>query len=140
MAVPRRVYEVSGADKTGVKGARHGDVRGPLNDGSAIGEEGESVRPAAEAQQEVVGAEVYDVGMGCEAGTHGGEVDRAGVLVGLDGIAAAQGDVGAILAGKVGEGSLAADFAAGARAAGGDLGIDRKSTRLNSSHANISYA
>src|SRR3712207_8752797 len=25
-------------------------------------------------------------------------------------------------------------------AAGGDLGVDRKSTRLNSSHANISYA
>ena len=69
---------------------------------------------AAEAEDEVVGAEVFDVGVGREAGSHGREVDRAMVLVDLDGVAAAESDVGSILAGKVVEDTFAADFAAGA--------------------------
>ena len=80
------------------------------------------MRAAAEAEQEVVGAQGLDVGVGLEAGFQGGEVDGAVVLVDLDGVAAAEGDVGAGVAGEVGEDALAADLAAGARGGGGDLG------------------
>ena len=44
------------------------------------------------------------------------------MLVDLDGVATTEGDVGPALTGEVGEDALAADFAAGARRAGGDLG------------------
>jgi hypothetical protein len=57
-----------------------------------------------------------------EAGAEGGEIDGAMVLVDLDGIAAAESDVGAVLAGEVGEGLPAAYLAAGTRRGGGDLG------------------
>ena len=80
------------------------------------------MRAAAEAEQKVVGAEGFDVGVGLEAGLEGGEVDGAAVLVDLDGVAAAEGDVWASRAGEVGEDALAADLAAGAGRAGGDLG------------------
>src|SRR6266702_843061 len=112
----------SGADKTRIQGARDGDVGGALDDGSSVGEQGEGMAAAAEAEEEVVRAQVFDVGVGCEPGAHGGEVDRAVVLVDLDRIAAAEGDVRTVLAGEMGEFSLAADFAAGARRAGSDLG------------------
>ena len=58
----------------------------------------------------------------CEAGAQGGEVDGAVVLVDLHGVAAAEGDVGAVPAGEVGEDALAADFAIGAGSGGGDFG------------------
>ncbi len=45
---------------------------------------------------------------GREAVAHGGEVDGAMVLVDLDGVAAAEGDVGAAFAGEVSEDALAA--------------------------------
>ena len=61
-----------------------------------------------------------DRGVG-EAVAHGGEVDGAVVLVDLDGVAAAEGDVGAAFAGEVGEDALAADGAVGVGGAGVDL-------------------
>src|ERR1700722_19339873 len=89
------------ADKTGIQGACDGNVGSALNDGAAVGEKGESVGPAAKAEQEVVGAKVHNIGVGRETGAHSGEVDRAVVLVDLHGIAAAEGDVRSILAGEV---------------------------------------
>ena len=77
---------------------------------------------AAEAKQEVVGSGGRGCRRGLEAGLEGGEVDGAVMLVNLDGVAAAEGDVGAACAGEVGEDALAADLAIGARRAGGDLG------------------
>ena len=68
-------------------------------------------------------AEVLDVGVEGEAVAHGGEVDGAVVLVDLDGVAAAEGDVGAAFAGEMGEDALAADGAVGAGRGGGDLGL-----------------
>ena len=112
----------SGTDEARIKGAGNGDVSGAVDDGAAVGEESEGVRAAAETEKEVVGAEVFDVGVGGEAGAHGGEVDGAVVLVDLDGVAAAERDVGAVLAGEVSEDAQAADLATGAGRAGGDLG------------------
>ena len=57
-----------------------------------------------------------------EAGAHGGEVDGPVMLVDLDGVAAAESDVGAVAAGKMGEDALPADLAVGAGGAGCDLG------------------
>jgi hypothetical protein len=108
-----RLWELD-ADKAGVEGTGDGSVSGSLDEGAAIGEEGEGVGAAAESEQEVVGAEGLDVGVGLEAGFEGGEVDGAAVLVDLDGVAAAEGDVSAVAAGEVREDALAADLAAGA--------------------------
>ena len=113
----------SGADEAGVEGAGEGDVGGALDEGAAVGEEGEGVGAAAEAEEEVVEAEVVDVGVGSEAGAHGGEVDGAVVLVDLDGVAAAEGDVGAAFAGEVGEDALAADGAVGVGVGGADFAM-----------------
>ena len=44
------------------------------------------------------------------------------VLVDLDGVAAAEGDVGALVSGEGAEDALAADFAVGARGGGVDFG------------------
>ncbi len=115
-------FRHSGTDEAGVEGAGDGDVGGALDEGAAVGEEGEGVGAAAEAEQEIVGAEGLDVGVGLEAGFEGGEVDGAVMLVDLDGVAAAEGDVGAGCAGEMGEDALAADLAVGAGGAGGDLG------------------
>ena len=76
---------------------------------------------AFKAEEEFVGTEVVDVGVGEEAVAHVGEVDGTVVLVDLDGVAAAEGDVRAAFAGKVGEDALAADLAGGVRSAGVDL-------------------
>ena len=49
----------SGADEAGVEGrACEGDVGGALDDGAAVGEEGEVWSAAPEAEEELVGAEV----------------------------------------------------------------------------------
>jgi uncharacterized protein (DUF4415 family) len=50
-----------GADEASIKGAGNSDVSGAVDDGAAVGEESEGVRAAAEAEKEVVGAEVFDV-------------------------------------------------------------------------------
>jgi hypothetical protein len=48
-----------------------------------------------------------------ETVAHGDEVDGAVMLVDLDGVSAAEGDVRAAFAGEMGEDALAADIAAG---------------------------
>ena len=50
------------------------------------------------------------------------EVEGAVVLVDLDRVAAAEGDVGALVAGEMAEDAAAADIAVRARGGGGDLG------------------
>ena len=71
----------SGADETGVERAGKGDVGGALDEAAAVGEEGEGVGWAVEAEEEVVET---DWTVGLEAVAHGGEVDGAVVLVDLD--------------------------------------------------------
>jgi hypothetical protein len=117
-------YVTSGScpDEPGIKRARYDDIGGSLDDSTAIGEDGNGKRAAAEAEEEVVGTKLLDLGVGAEAGAESGEVDGAMVLVDLDGVATAEGDVSAVLTGEMGEGPVAADLAAGARRAGGDLG------------------
>src|SRR5579864_7748428 len=109
-------------DEARIERTSQGDVGCALNDGPAVGEQGNGVWTATETQQQVVAADILDVGMGGKAGAHGGEVDGTVMLMDLDGVAAAEGDVSAILASKVGEDALAADLAPWARGAGGDLG------------------
>ena len=60
-----------------------------------------------EAKEQAVEA---NVSVGDEAVAHGGEVDGAVMLVDLDGVASAEGDVGSVLAGEMGEDALAADL------------------------------
>src|SRR6266851_2962294 len=108
----------SGADEAGVEGAGEGDVGGALDDGSAVGEEGEGVGWVLEAEEEVV---IADGAVGAEAVTHGGEVDGAVMLVDLDGVAAAEGDVRAAFSGEMGEDALTADGAGWVGGAGVDL-------------------
>ena len=57
------------------------------------------MRAALEAEEELVEAEVVDVGVGGETVAHGDEVNGAMVLVNLDGVAAAESDVRAAIAG-----------------------------------------
>ena len=61
--------------------------------------------------------------VGDEAVAHGGEVDGAVMLVDLDGVAAAESDVGATFAGKMGEDALAADAAGRIGRAGVDFAV-----------------
>ncbi len=77
--------------------------------------------PTFEAEEKLVEAEVVYVGVGQEAVAHGGEVDGAVVLVDLDRVSAAEGDVRAAFSREVGEDALAADGAAGVRFGGADL-------------------
>jgi hypothetical protein len=86
----------SGADEAGVEGAREGGVGGALDDGAAIGEEGDCVGWALEAEEKIVEA---DGAVGGKAVAHGSEVDRAVVLVDLDGVSPAEGNVRAADAG-----------------------------------------
>ena len=106
------------ADEAGVEGAGDNSVGSTLDDGAAVGEEGEGVGGTVEAEEEIV---VADAAVGGEAGAHGGEVDGAVVLVDLDGVAAAEGDVGTAFASEVGKDPLAADGAGGVGGGGGDL-------------------
>ena len=108
----------SGADEAGVEGAGEGDVGCALDETAAVGEEGKGVGRAVETEQEVVEA---DGTVWLEAGAHGGEVDGAVVLVDLDGVAAAEGDVRAAFASEVREDALIADGAGGVGGAGVDL-------------------
>ena len=75
-----------------------------------------------EAKEEVVEAGVADVGVSSEACVHGFEVDGTMMLVDLDGVSTAEGDLGAVLARGVGEDALVADRAARARSCSVDLG------------------
>ena len=42
----------SGADEAGIEGAREGDVGGALDEGAAVGKDGEGVGRALKAQQQ----------------------------------------------------------------------------------------
>ena len=61
--------------------------------------------------------------MAGEASAQGIEVYGAVMLVDLDGVSTAEGDVSAVLAGEVSKDALAADLAVGARSVGGDFGV-----------------
>jgi hypothetical protein len=89
------LWKISGADESCVEGAGEGDIGGALDDSASVGEEGKGVRSALEAEKEVVEA---DLAEGCEPVAHGGEVHGTVALVDLDGVAAAEGDVGAAFA------------------------------------------
>jgi len=108
----------SGANESGVEGAGEGDVGSALDEGAAVGEEGEGVGRTVEAEEESVEADGTVRG---EAVAHGGEVDGAVVLVDLDGVATAEGDVRAAFAGEVREDAMGADGAVGVGGAGFDL-------------------
>jgi hypothetical protein len=114
------IYRTSalGADEAGVEGAGEGDIGGALDETAAVGEEGEGVGWALEAEEEVVET---DVAVGEETVTHGGEIYGAVMLVDLDGVAAAEGDVRAAYAGEMREDALAADGTGGVGGAGVDF-------------------
>ena len=114
---------LSGADEASIEAAGEGDVGGAVDEGSAIGKDGEGVGAAMKAKQEGVGADVCDLGMGGEACLHGGEIDGPVVLVDLDGVAAAEADMRAEGAGEMGEVAEVTDVAAGTWGGGGDLGV-----------------
>jgi hypothetical protein len=110
--------KVLGADEAGVEGAGEGDVSRALDEAAAVGEEGEGVGWVLEAQEEIVET---DGAVRGETSAHGGEVDGTVVLVDLDGVAAAEGDMRAAFSGQVREDSLAADGACGIGGGGVDL-------------------
>ena len=109
---------LSGTDETGVEGAGNGDVSGALDEGAAVGKEGEGVGWAFEAEEQVVET---DGAVGDEAVAHGGEVYGAMVLVDLYGVAAAEGDVRTAFAGQMREDPVGADGTVGVGCAGVDL-------------------
>lgn len=81
-----------------------------FEDGATVGEDGHFIGRDAEAKKEFVLADGFD--RGAETGAESSEVQRAGTLMNLDGIAATHGDVGLGFSFEVGK------FAAGAGAAG----------------------
>jgi hypothetical protein len=115
----------SGADEAGVKGASERGVGGSLDDGAAVGEERDGVGRAVEAEEKIVEA---NLAVWAEAVAHGGEVYGTVMLVDLDGVAPAEGDVGAVFAGEVSEDALAADSAPRAGISGTDLTAIKVST------------
>ena len=102
---------ICGTDVAGVEGAGDGGIGGAFEDGAAVGKDGHFVGRDAGAQEEIVAADISD-GAG-EAMLQLCEIERAGVFVDLNGVAAAHGDVRLGLAFEVGK------FVAGAGAAGG---------------------
>ena len=102
-----------GTDEACVEASCVGGVGGSLDDGAAVSEDGDGVLAAAEAKEKIVAAEVAEVGVEGETFAEGGEVDGAVVLVDLDGVASAEGDVRAAFAGEMGELALGADGAVG---------------------------
>jgi len=106
---PTQGARTSGADVAGVEGASDGGILGAFQDGATVGEHGHFIGRDAEAEKEIVVADVGDGGG--EAGFQSGQVERASAFVDLHGIAAAHGDVGLGLAIEVRK------FTAGAGAA-----------------------
>ena len=80
------------------------------------------MRAAAETEEEVVAAEVCNVGMAGEAVAQGVEVDGTVVFVDLDGVSS-QRVMWARSGRDVSEDALAADLAVGAGGVGGDFGV-----------------
>jgi hypothetical protein len=110
--MPSRTYEAS------VEGTGEGYIGRSLNESAAIGEERDGVWWSLEPQEEVVETNISVWG---EAVAHGVEVYGAMVLVDLDGVAAAESDVGTAFSGEVGEDALAADGAVGVGPGGADF-------------------
>src|SRR5690349_18440603 len=102
----RTLFQVlSGADVAGVEAAGQADIGGSFDDGAAVGEDGQLIGPAEEAQAELVGAHLAQ---GKQAKPQILQVERAGALMDLDGVAAAQADRRPALAVEVGELALSA--------------------------------
>ena len=93
------ISRLSGTDETGVKRTGQHDICRPLDNSAAIGKQCDGVGAAAKAEQKVIGADVADVGMGAEPGAQSGKVHGPVVLMDLDGVTSAKGDVGTALAG-----------------------------------------
>lgn len=98
-----------GADVAGVQGAGGGGIRGALEDGAAVRENGHFVGGDAKAEKEFIVADVGD--SGSQTTFQSGQVESAMVFVNLDRIAAAHGDV------RLGVAMKVAEIAAGAGAA-----------------------
>src|ERR1700728_1517033 len=90
-----------GADVAGVEGTGHGGVLCAFQDGSAVGEDGHFVRGDPETEEEIVLADV--IGRGGQPAPQCGQIYGATVLVNLDRIPPAHGDVGLRVAVEVGE-------------------------------------
>ena len=73
---------------------------------------------ACKAEQELIAP---DLAVGAKASFKGGEVDGAVVLMDLDGVVAAEGDVGATFSAEVAEVAGGADFAGRVWCGGGDV-------------------
>jgi hypothetical protein len=71
----------SRSDEARVEGACQRHIGGALNDGAAIGEEGQGVGAALEAEKKIVEP---DLSVGREAIAHGSEVDGTMMLMNLD--------------------------------------------------------
>src|SRR4051812_7354127 len=83
------LFPASASHELAIEGPGPGDVVGPLDDGPAVGEDGELVPLGGEAEHEGV---VADRAQGREPGGHLGEVQGLGAAGGnLDGIPAAEG-------------------------------------------------
>lgn len=97
-------------------------VGGALDERAPVRKDGERVRWMAEAEQQGIEA---DSAMGLEPGGEGGKIHGTAVLVNLDGVASAEGNVGAELAAKVPEiAGRAADGAVWSRDGGSpELGV-----------------
>ena len=117
-----RICRGLAADEAGVEGAGEAGVGGALDEGAAVGEDGEGVGRVGEAEEEAVGACVLNLAEALETGFQLGEIQGVVVLVDLDGVAAAEGDVGALVSGEGAEDALVADFAVGAGGGGVDFG------------------
>lgn len=107
------------SDVAGVEGSGLGGIRGALDDGAAVGEEGQLVRLTGEFQDIFV---VADSSVRLQAGGHAGEVYCLMAFVDLDGIAAAERYVSSGCVIEIGEVSFVAYAASGARVVGGDFG------------------
>ena len=107
------------ADEAGVEGAGEAGVGGALDEGAAVGEDGEGVGGVGEAEEEAVGSYVP---RGLRRDSSSVEVEGVVVLVDLHGVAAAEGDVRALVSGEVAEDALVADFAVCAGGGGVDFG------------------
>jgi hypothetical protein len=109
----------SGAYEAGIQAAGLGDVGGSLDQGAAVGENGDDVIAALESKQKVVEA---DLAVGLESCFHFREINWPVVFMNLDGIAAAKRDVRAAFAAQMSKIALLADFTVGARPGGCDFG------------------
>ena len=89
-----------------------------MDETASVGEECEGVWGALEAEEEVIKA---NGSMGTETVAHSGEVNGAMMFVDLNGVATAEGDVGAAFSSEVREDALAANGATGVWGSGVDL-------------------